>query len=1073
MASGGVGFQDAVPTRDQIPSEREVLEGLAPQGFVFKPVPVAIKASALPWYRRVSAQFRMLDPRGIAPPGARLPLVVIGLLSTVGSFDLTAFGFLIIFIKADFHISFQYLFTISSLVGLVTVLTSPIGGFVADRVKRVWMLRIGFLIENAATILSSLAPSPGVLTGSRVMAGMGPSISTPASLPLLVDYFPIEKRARVFGFMQMAAAVWGMFSSSIMIFGFIYFGLSWRVLLAGAGLAGTGIALLAFKIHEPIRGEADRLSLGASAEAARREQRPASWTEAWRIISSVATLRRIWLATPFQIATGTALNTFLYFAIRQRFALHAQGGLMSNPKFAQYLPVFFILFPGIIQASIIPFATNLADRLMMHRPGRIMYYAGALQLATGLATLGILVIPNFFAALILLFALGAVSGLIAPARQVLTSVVVPPRVRAQGFQSVTFSQLPGYLLFPFLGTLADRYGPYRASFLLLPVMVIGAAILMSSGTNVERDIRNAVASSMADEESRAARKRGANKMIVTRKIVAEYDGAKVLDGVDFDVEEGEIVALLGTNGAGKSTLMRVICGVHQATGGAVYLDGEDITHKPPHLNARDGIVFLPGGRAIFPTLTVAENLAAAAWLNRDDQDYVRQRTQEILDLFPILAERSAENAGDLSGGEQQMLALGQAFLMRPRLLMIDELSLGLAPSIVEKILDVVRGIQAQGTTIILVEQSVNVAVTIAQRAVFMEQGTIRFDGSTEALLRREDLVRAVFLGGASGAFVGLGLPAATGYGQLPERMLDVADVQLAFGGVRALQGVSLEVFAGEVVGIIGPNGAGKTTLFDVISGVVRPDAGQLRIKDTDLDGLALDARARLGLARSFQDTRLFSSLTVRETIAVALERQLQTRSAALAALWAPKVRRSERRVTRRVDYLIDLLGLGEHSEKFISELSTGSRRMVDIACMMAAEPAILLLDEPSSGIAQGEIEVLAPLIQRLAREAGCGVLVIEHDIPLISEMSDRLIAMELGQVIAHGSPEEVLTDRRVLTSYLCASASVIQRSGDLLGSALSAIGLSADDLSSSDLVTEHSIGQPAQEQAEPALPVTS
>src|SRR5207245_10312678 len=166
-----------------------------------------------------------------------------------------------------------------------------------------------------------------------------------------------------------------------------------------------------------------------------------------------------------------------------------------------------------------------------------------------------------------------------------------------------------------------------------------------------------------------------------------YDGAQVLNGVDFDVEDGEIVALLGTNGAGKSTLLRAIAGIQEASSGAVFYDGVDITHAPPHLNAAGGVVLVPGGRAIFPSLTVEENLRTAARLYADDASYIRHRTEDVFTLFSVLRERLAQTAGSLSGGEQQMLSLGQALLMKPRLLMIDELSLGLAPQVVEQLLN--------------------------------------------------------------------------------------------------------------------------------------------------------------------------------------------------------------------------------------------------------------------------------------------------------------------------------------------------------------------------------------------------
>jgi branched-chain amino acid transport system ATP-binding protein len=225
---------------------------------------------------------------------------------------------------------------------------------------------------------------------------------------------------------------------------------------------------------------------------------------------------------------------------------------------------------------------------------------------------------------------------------------------------------------------------------------------------------------------------------------------QVLFGVDLDVQAGEVVRLVGTNGAGKSTLLRALAGTSEPSGGAVFFDDRDTTHLPPHEIAGLGIVSMPGGAAVFPSLSVRENLRAAAWTLRDDEATAQARTEEVLELFPVLRARLDQAAGSLSGGEQQMVGLSQALLMEPRLLLVDELSLGLAPAVVEQLLGVLRTLNERGTTIILVEQSLNVALTIADRAVFMEKGEIRFDGPTEELLARPDLVRSVFMGGAAG-----------------------------------------------------------------------------------------------------------------------------------------------------------------------------------------------------------------------------------------------------------------------------------------------------------------------------------
>src|SRR5690606_20615256 len=225
------------------------------------------------------------------------------------------------------------------------------------------------------------------------------------------------------------------------------------------------------------------------------------------------------------------------------------------------------------------------------------------------------------------------------------------------------------------------------------------------------DIHKVRTSTVAMAEVRAARDRGDAKLLLVKDLDVHYDTVQVLFGVDFEVGEGEIIALLGTNGAGKSTLLKAISGLVEPSGGAVVFDGTDITHAPPNEIVGHGIVQVPGGKGIFPSLTVGENIRLAGWPYADEPDYLAAATEEVLEHFPILRERWNDAAGNLSGGEQQMLTLGMAFIAKPRLLMIDELSLGLAPVIVERLLKVVTAIRERGTTIILVEPSVNLAIT--------------------------------------------------------------------------------------------------------------------------------------------------------------------------------------------------------------------------------------------------------------------------------------------------------------------------------------------------------------------------
>ena len=260
----------------------------------------------------------------------------------------------------------------------------------------------------------------------------------------------------------------------------------------------------------------------------------------------------------------------------------------------------------------------------------------------------------------------------------------------------------------------------------------------------------------------------------------------------------------------------------------------------------------------------------------------------------------------------------------------------------------------------------------------------------------------------------------------PDDALATSGVVVRFGGLTALDGVSIRVAPGEIVGLIGANGAGKTTLMDCISGYVQPTEGAITAFGVDLAGLAPELRPYADVGRSFQDARLFPGLTVEESLLVAVERHRPTR--VLAALFGLD-RRGERAKLALVDELIATMGLGSYRDKLVSELSTGTRRVVDIASILAQRPRLLLLDEPTAGIAQRETEAFGPLMRRVQARLGCAILLIEHDMPLIMGLSDRVYAMETGRVLAEGPPDIVRTDPRVVASYLGTSEAAINRSG--------------------------------------------
>jgi branched-chain amino acid transport system ATP-binding protein len=877
---------------------------------------------------------------------------------------------------------------------------------------------------------TGLAPGVIALTAARAGAGLGRAVSGGTHPSLLADYYPVDTRPGVFALHRSASQI-GQFIGPLAA-GLIGFWLGWRWAFVLLAIPTYLLVLFAIRLREPVRGAQERSLMGADRETVMTEEAPASLAEAWRIVWQVRTIRRVCVALPFISIPAVALAPLLQLFYEEELGLNsAERGLLA----AVTEPFQFIgLFVGI----------PLASRLLRKDPGRIfLFLAGAASLQV-LSLVLLVVTRNLPLVVTTRAVLALATSSTLPVLTATVSLIAPPRVRSVGFSIIPLFFLPALLVQPIVGGLADEWGLETGILVLAPLIIAGSLMLATSGGFVASDIDRVRTTTVTMAEVRAARKRGEAKLLVVRHLDVHYDSVQVLFDVDFEVDEGEIVALLGTNGAGKSTLLKAISGLVEPSGGAIIYDGVDMTHTPPDEIVGRGVVQVPGGKGVFPSLTVADNLRLAGWPYQDDPAYVHEATEAVLGYFPILRERWRDEAGNLSGGEQQMLTLGMAFIAKPRLLMIDELSLGLAPIVVERLLRIVGAIRARGTTIILVEQSVNVALTLAQEAYFMEKGEIRFHGPTRDLLDRPDVLRSVFLEGAMSVTAGNGDQAgaaATPFagGQLEatgaapadgdEVVLQAVGLTRSYGGVRAVSDVSFDLRQGEILGIIGPNGAGKTTLFDLLSGYMPPDQGRLLFLGDDVTRLPADARARRGLGRSFQDARLFPGLSVAETIALALDRHVEVRDPFATVVGLPMVRESEQAVSERVDELIELVGLQAYRSKFVRELSTGTRRIVDLCCLLAHEPAVMLFDEPSSGIAQREAEALGPMLLRIREATGASLIIIEHDMPLVRHVSDEILALDLGRVVVRDRPDVVLHDPRVVASYLGTSDVTTTRSG--------------------------------------------
>ncbi len=948
------------------------------------------------------------------------PLGVLFGLNMVDELDRTAFGVLLPEIRDHFGLDTNgILWVVSLSLVAAIVLALPIG-FYADRLRRVPIAIGGASVWGLFSVLTGLAANLWTLGIARTGAGLGRAVNDPVHNSLIADYYDIPVRPRVYSVHRYANAL-GQFLGPFSA-GLLAYYLGWRAPFLIFSVVTALFIVLAFKLKEPVRGRFERRAMGVSDEVADTEEEPPSWAESFRIVWQVRSLRRIYYALPFLAIAVVGLLTLggLYYDEVFNLDERARGFLVGGLEGGAQLVGLMVGIPVV-------------TRLMLRGPGHVVRFLANMSLVVAGGLVVFAAAPNLGVAIAANAVISAAFFMLIPGIFAVLSLAVPAKVRAFGFAVGTLWILPGLLLLPVVGSLADSYGIRWGLIAAVPVFLVGSFVLASGGAFVEHDIQQVWKSAAARSEVAHLRRQGKVKLLACRDIDVHYGDVQVLFGVNLEVDEGEIVALLGTNGAGKSTLLKAISGLVQASGGAVIFDGRDMTHTPPDEVAGRGVAVVPGGQGVFTQLTVADNLRLAGWTQKRRGGGVAADIERVLGMLPILRERLDEPAGNLSGGQQQMLALGMAFVSKPRLLMIDELSLGLAPSVVGQLLGMVRSLRDQGTTVILVEQSVNVALTVADRAYFMEKGEVRFEGPAADLLDRPDLLRAVFLrapGPERAPAAGAAHDSAVGDGP---PLLEARDVTRRFGGVRALDGVSFDVRPGEILGFIGPNGAGKTTLFDVISGYTPADSGSIRLRSdgemVDLHDAPTHVRSWRGLGRSFQDGRLFPGLVVHEAIAVALEQHVEVRDPIAATLRLPSVTDSEERVRARVDELIELLALGAYRDKFVRELSTGTRRVVDLACVLAQGPTVLLLDEPSSGIAQREAEALAPMLRRVRDELGASLLVVEHDLPLLGSISDRMIALDLGRLVAEGTPAEVVAHPAVVASYLGTDEATILRSG--------------------------------------------
>jgi len=685
---------------------------------------------------------------GLAKGGVFM-FVILGLLISFDQLTLNAVQLIVPELETTFHISKGSAIFIGTASGLFYALGAIPLGWLADRMRRVPIVAVTGLLGAGFTMLAGASLSAFMLFWCICFAGVTRANDIAVHPSLLADNYPIGVRARIFAIMNLGQQVLGNFSP--LLVGLIatyanhhyHTTEGWRWSFVVLGLPAAVIAALAFFIREPPRGQYEKDDvLGEVIEDAHPAQ--PSMEAAFTRLKKVATIRS-------SIAAFAALG----------FGLFALGGLQSQYLY-DTIKVHNILERGLILSlagwAAVPFLYPVGayfDRLYRRDPAKALVLVGALILPSALFTP--LQVSTHSTVWFVIFGVPQ-AVLTACAFAMVTPVltaVCPYRLRglgtAMGVMYVVFiGGFAGGILADFF---TNQLGTRGAVLILgIPSSIIGSVMLMNGARHIRHDLSLVVEELLEEqEEQRKRAEEGARTPVLQlANVDFSYGTVQVLFDVNFEIHRGECVALLGTNGAGKSTILRVASGLEVPERGVVRLNGRNITFVAPESRARMGIVQLPGGKGVFPSLTVSQNLAVSARLNGGTRSEIDGRVDEMLALFPELEERKKQAARSLSGGQQQMLALARVLMHDPEILLIDELSLGLAPVVVQRLLELVDTLKERGQTMLIVEQSLNVALAIADRAIFLEKGEIRFEGPAQELLERDDLARAVFFGNEGG-----------------------------------------------------------------------------------------------------------------------------------------------------------------------------------------------------------------------------------------------------------------------------------------------------------------------------------
>ncbi|HBM55394.1 MAG TPA: ABC transporter [Acidimicrobiaceae bacterium] len=684
--------------------------------------------------------------KGLAMGGGATTFVVLLLLASLDELQTAAITVLAPDMRDTFGVSDGTITFIAASSSAFVVFGAIPMGWAADRMKRVPIIGWSSAFFTFMVFLSGLAPNAFAFFWARFGVGIAKANTIPVHSSMLADTYPIGIRGRL-------GAIGGGSARLVAVLSPVLVGAvavaangpgevdGWRWAYYLFGIPVALLAIAAFFLKEPPRGQWEKIDvLGESF--VEEDPLPVSLDAAFSRLMQIRTIKTV--------VVGFSALGFGLFTVPVLESLYLEERWNLDPLDRGIT----ITVGGLFAILGLLYVGPKFDRLWREDPTRSLRMVG---ICIGVGTLFKPIqyaVPNV--PLFITFGVPQTVLFIAAFAMVgpLMQSIVPYRLRGSGTALITlyifFIGAAGGGLISLLFT--DAWGPRTTALVLsVPTSILGGWILYRGARHIRHDLSLNV-QELLDEQDEEKRRHESGEIpaLQVNNLDFCYGPVQVLFDVGFELRKGETLALLGTNGAGKSTLLRVISGLGTPRRGVVRLGGRTITYTSPQLRAALGIHQLPGGKGVFPGMTVHQNLTMGAYIHRRDRDDVTGRIDRVLELFPDLAQRQGQGAASLSGGQQQMLALARVLLHDPEILLIDELSLGLAPTVVQDLLGLIERLQEQGQTIIIVEQSLNVALAVADRAIFLEKGQIRFEGPAQELLERDDLARAVFLGKEGG-----------------------------------------------------------------------------------------------------------------------------------------------------------------------------------------------------------------------------------------------------------------------------------------------------------------------------------